>query len=48
MLNKDYYVWLLRNAMKNEDDENFSVYLLLFLLNVEEETLEYLYDAWTK
>jgi hypothetical protein len=34
--------------MKNEDEEHFDVYLSLFLLNVEEETLEYLYDAWTK
>jgi hypothetical protein len=34
--------------MKNEDEENFGVYLSLFLFLVEEETLEYLYDAWTK
>jgi hypothetical protein len=41
-------VYLLRTAMENEDEEHFGVYLSLFLFNVEEETLESLYDAWIK
>ena len=47
MINKNCYVYLLRNAMENEYEENFGVYLSLFLFIVEEKTLEYLYDAWT-